>query len=126
MALLSKDKKLLPATPLVTDNKKLVPSVTGVLRKGQDMFVVLEAYQPQSEKTQTKVATVSFYRGKVKAFEPAPLKISEGLNKAKAVPVSFSVPLAKLAPGRYTCQVNMLNPSAQKFAVWRLPLVLLP
>jgi VWFA-related protein len=121
-----KDKKLLAANPLVQDGQKLIPSVTRVFRKDQDMFVFLEAYQPAAEKTQLMVATVSFYRGKVKAFETAPLKISDGLNKAKAVPVSFSVPLAKLQPGRYTCQVSVLDPSAQKFAVWRSPMVLLP
>ncbi|MEO8595173.1 MAG: hypothetical protein ABI759_17770 [Candidatus Solibacter sp.] len=32
----------------------------------------------------------------------------------------------KLEPGRYTCQVNVLNPSEQKFAVWRSRMVLLP
>jgi len=122
----NKDKKLIAASPLVQDNKKLVPSVTRVFRKDQDMLVFLEAYQPQAEKTQLMVATVSFYRGKVKAFETAPLQISDGLNKSKAVPVSLSVPLGKLQPGRYTCQVNVLNPSAQKFAVWRSPMVLLP
>ena len=121
-----KDKKLIEANPLVRDNQKLVPSVTRVFRKDQEMLVFLEAYQPAAEKTQLMVATVSFYRGKVKAFETAPLKITDGLNKAKAVPVSFSVPLTKLTPGRYTCQVNVLNPSAQKFAVWRSPMVLLP
>jgi hypothetical protein len=90
------------------------------------MYVYLEAYQPAAEKTQL-MATVSFYRGRVKAFETAPLQIRDGLNlKSKAVPVSFSVPLAKLQPGRYTCQVSVLNPSAQKFAVWRSPMVLLP
>ncbi|MCX6618478.1 MAG: hypothetical protein NTZ98_20580 [Acidobacteria bacterium] len=91
------------------------------------MYVYLEAYQPAAETTQFLVATVSFYRGKVKAFETAPLKITDGLNpKSKAVPVRFSVPLAKLQPGRYTCQVSVLQPSAQKFAVWRSPVVLLP
>jgi len=57
----------------------------------------------------------------------APLKISDGLNsKSKAVPVSFSVPLSALQPGRYTCQVSVLQPLAQKFAVWRSPMALLP
>jgi hypothetical protein len=73
------------------------------------------------------VASLSFYRGKVKAFETAPLPIIQGLNdKTKAVPVSFTVPLAGLQPGRYTCQVNVLEPGVQKFAVWRSPVVLLP
>jgi hypothetical protein len=42
------------------------------------------------------------------------------------VPVSFSVPLATLQPGRYTCQVSVLHPAAQKLAVWRSTMVLLP
>jgi VWFA-related protein len=122
-----RDKKLLAANPLIQDNQKLIPSVTRVFRKDQDMYVYLEAYQPAAEKTELMVASVSFYRGKVKAFETAPLKITAGLNaKSKAVPVGFSVPLGKLQPGRYTCQVNVLNPSEQKFAVWRSPMVVLP
>jgi hypothetical protein len=72
------------------------------------------------------VATVSFYRGSVKAFESAPLKVSDGLTKAKAVPMRFSLPLAKLQPGRYTCQVSVIEPGTQKFAVWRSPVVVLP
>jgi VWFA-related protein len=122
-----RDKKLLAANPLIQDNQKLIPSVTRVFRKDQDMYVYLEAYQPAAEKTELMVASVSFYRGKVKAFETAPLKITAGLNaKSKAVPVGFSVPLGKLQPGRYTCQVSVLNPSEQKFAVWRSPMALLP
>jgi hypothetical protein len=73
------------------------------------------------------VANVSFFRGKTKAFETAPLQITEGLNpKSKAVPLKFSVPLEKLQPGRYTCQVSVVNPAVQRFAVWRSPVVLLP
>jgi hypothetical protein len=91
------------------------------------MYVYLEAYQPSAQQTQFMVATVAFYRGKVKAFETAPLKVSEGLNaKSKAVPVSFSFPLEKLEAGRYTCQVSVVDPSVQKFAVWRSPIAVLP
>lgn len=122
-----RDRKLLAANPLIQDNQKLVPSVTRVFRRDQDMYVYLEAYQPGAEKTELMVASISFYRGKVKVFETAPLKITAGLNaKSKAVPVQFSVPLGKLQPGKYTCQVNVLNPAEQKFAVWRSAMVLLP
>lgn len=127
VASVEKNKKLIAANPLVQDNRKLIPSVTRVFRKSQDMYVYLEAYQPAATETEFMVATVSFYRGKVKAFETAPLTISEGLNpKSKSVPVSFSVPLGKLAPGKYICQVNVVDPGAQKFATWRSPMVLLP
>jgi hypothetical protein len=122
-----KNKKLIAANPLVQDRQKLIPSVTRVFRRDQDLYVYLEAYQPGVEKTQLMVATVSFYRGSVKTFESAPLEISDGLNaKSKAVPMRFSLPLAKLQPGRYTCQVSVIQPGVQKFAVWRSAMVVLP
>ena len=122
-----KNKKLLAANPLVQDGQKLIPSVTKVFRKDQNLYVYLEAYQPGAEKTQMMVASVSFFRGRIKAFESAPLRITDGLNaKAKSVPVRFSLPLDSLPPGRYTCQVNVIQPSAEKFAVWQSPVVLVP
>ena len=127
VATAERDRRLLTSDPLVQDGVKLVPSVTRVFKKDQDMYIYLEAYEPTAETTQPLVATVSFYRGKVKAFETAPLQVTEGLNaKSKALPVRFSVPMAKLQPGRYTCQVSVLDPTAQKFAFWRAPMVLLP
>jgi hypothetical protein len=127
LATAERDKRLVAANPLVQDGQKLVPSVTRVFRQGQEMYVYLEAYQPAAQTTQPMLATLSFYRGKVKAFESAPLQITDGLNlKSKAVPVSFRVPTEKLQPGRYTCQVSVLDPSAQKFAFWRSPMVVLP
>jgi hypothetical protein len=127
VATAERDRRLLTSDPLVQDGVKLVPSVTRVFKKDQDMYVYLEAYEPTAETTQPLVATVSFYRGKTKAFETAPLQVNEGLNaKSKALPVRFSVPMAKLQPGRYTCQVSVLDPTAQKFAFWRAPMVLVP
>jgi hypothetical protein len=127
VATAERDRRLLSSNPLVQDGLKLVPSVTRVFKKEQDMYVYLEAYEPTAETTQPLVATVSFYRGKVKAFETAPLQVTEGLNKtSKALPVRFSVPMAKLQPGRYTCQVSVLDPTAKKFAFWRAAMVLVP
>src|SRR5579871_2234401 len=127
VATAERDKKLLEQHPLVQDGQKLIPSVTRVFRKDQNMYVYLEAYEPAAESTQPVMATLSFYRGKIKAFETEPLQVTEGLNpKTKALPLRFSVPLAKLQPGRYTCQVSVLDPAAQKFAFWRAPMVLLP
>jgi hypothetical protein len=40
--------------------------------------------------------------------------------------MSFSVPLDKFTPGRYTCQVSVIEPAAQRMAIWRSPMVLLP
>ncbi len=122
-----RDRRLIGASPLIQDDQKLIPSVTRVFRKESNMYVFLEAYQPEATTTQMMVASVAFYRGKTKAFETTPLEIREGLNPlSKAVPIRFSVPLNKLEPGRYTCQILVLNPETQKFAVQRAPIVLLP
>ena len=127
VATAEKDKKLLAQHPLVQEGQKLIPSVTRVFRKDQNLYVYLEAYEPAAQSTQPVMARVTFYRGKVKAFETDPLQVTDGLNpKTKAVQLKFSVPLAKLQPGRYTCQVSVLDPSAQKFAFWRAPMTLLP
>ena len=121
------DRRMFNFNPLVQDNQKLVPSVTRVFRKDQNMYVFLEAYQPAAEKTQPMIANLAFYRGRVKAFETEAMEIKEGLNPmTKAVPVRFSIPLSKLEPGRYICQVSVLDPTAAKFAFWRAPVVLLP
>jgi VWFA-related protein len=122
-----RDKKLLAQNPLIEGNTKLVPSVTRVFKKDQEMYVFLQAYEPEAQSTQPLVARVSFFKGKIPAFETAPVVISEGLDpKSKALPVKFSVPLSKLQPGRYTCQVSVLDPQGQKFAYWRAPIVMLP
>jgi VWFA-related protein len=122
-----KDKRLLANNPLIEDGKKLIPSVTRVFNKNQEMYVYLQAYEPSADTTRPLVASVSFIRGKVKTFETAPLQITEGLDpKSKALPVKFSVPLAKLAPGRYTVQVSVLDPDSQKFNFWRGPVVVTP
>jgi VWFA-related protein len=127
VATAEKDKKVLANHPLIQDGVKLVPSVTRVFRTDQNLYVYLEAYQPEAETTQPVMANVSFYRGKVKAFETDPLRVTDGLNpKTKAVPLRFSVPLAKLEPGKYTCQVSVFDPAAQKFAFWRAPIMVLP
>ena len=70
---------------------------------------------------------MSFYRGQNKAFETAPLSVSEASsNRLKTMPLRFSLALAKLPPGRYNCQVTVLDPSTQKAAFWQAPVVLVP
>jgi VWFA-related protein len=127
VAVAERDKKLLAANPLVKDGEKLVPSVTRVFRTDQEMYIYLEAYQPMAQSTEPLIASVSFFRGRQKAFETEPLQVTEGLNlKTKAVPIRFSLPLNKLLPGRYICQVSVLDPTSRKFAFWRARVVVIP
>jgi hypothetical protein len=42
------------------------------------------------------------------------------------LPLRFSLSLAKLTPGEYTCQVTVLDPTGQKAAFWQAPIMLIP
>lgn len=113
------------ANPLVHDGRKLVPSVTRVFSRGRDLYVFAQAYQRGADATRPLVAFVSFYRGDVKAFETAPMLVTEGLDvKTKAVPLRFSVPLESFATGRYDCQVTVIDPTGEKIGFWRAPIVI--
>ena len=112
--------------PLFQDGKQLIPSVTRVFNKSQEMYVYLEAYEPNATASATEplYATVTFFHGKDKAFETDPLQVSTGLNdKSKALPLRFSLPLSGIKPGNYTCQVNVLDPTAGKYSIWRSGIV---
>ena len=119
-------KKDLEADPLIQDGQKLVPSITRVYRKNQSLYVYLEVYDPASTPTPSVSAVLTFYRGSVKAFETSPVRVSQlALKRNAALPVQFQVPLGKLLPGRYTCQVNLIDEQAKRFAFPRSELVLL-
>jgi VWFA-related protein len=125
-ALKDKDKPEV-TNPLVADGQKLIPSITRVFSKGKDLYVYLQAYEPTAANVEPLVAFVTFYRGPTKVFETAPLPVSDGLpNKLKTVPLKFSLSLAKLVPGEYSCQVTVLDPTTQKAAFWQAPVMLIP
>jgi hypothetical protein len=47
-----------------------------------------------------------------RAFDTTPLAVTDGLDaKTKAVPLRFSIPLESVPPGRYDCQVTVLDPN---------------
>jgi hypothetical protein len=121
------DAEVAALNPLVHDGQRLLPSVTRVFSRSRDLYVYLEAYQRDATAMRPLVAMLSLFRGEEKAFETAPLPIVGGLHpKSKAVPVKFSVPLAGVEPGRYDCQVTVIDPGTQKAAFWRMPLVVVP
>jgi hypothetical protein len=113
------------ANPLVQEGMKLVPSVTRVFSKSRDMFIYLQAYQPGAQAVNPLVAFVTFYRGQTKAFETPPLPVTEGLsNFLKTVPLKFDLALSQLTPGKYNCQITVLDPAGQKAAFWQAPVLL--
>ncbi len=121
-----KDKEQ-AANPLVQDGQKLIPSVTRVFSRSRDMYVYLQAYEPGAAEVKPLVAFVTFYRGRLKAFETPPLPVAEATaSRLKTVPLRFNLGLGKLPAGRYTCQVTVVDPGAQKAAFWQAPVMLVP
>jgi VWFA-related protein len=115
------------ANPLVRDGQKLIPSVTRVFRQDHTMFVYLQAYEQSAAEAQPVVAVVGFYRGAEKAFETRPIQVAgPSAARMKAIPLQFDIPLGRLAPGEYDCQVTVLDPAGQKAAFWRAPVALVP
>jgi VWFA-related protein len=125
-ALKKKDREE-TANPLVQDGKKMIPSVTRVFSKSRDMYVYFQAYEQGAPSFQPLVAYVSFYQAQRKAFETQPIEVRAGLNnRVKTMPLSFSIALKQLPPGKYDCQVTVLDPTRQKGAFWRAPVMLVP
>jgi hypothetical protein len=106
--------------PLVQEGMKLIPSVTRVFTRNQDMYIYLQAYQQNVDAAHPLVAFVTFYRGQEKAFETPPMQVTESLNnRLKTMPLKFSFSLQKLPPGEYLCQVTVLDPMGEKAAFWQ-------
>ncbi len=115
------------ANPLVRHGEKLVPSVTRVFTTQQGMHVYLEAYQQGAAAAHPLVAVVSFYRGQRKALETPPVEVAAASNnRLKTMSLGFDIPLHALAPGKYECQVTVLDPVGDKAAFWQAPVVLIP
>jgi VWFA-related protein len=98
--------------PLVYDGEKLFPSVTRVFSRAREMFVYVQAYERTATTTQPLVAFVSFFRDGHKVLETEPLRLS--------------IPLDGLDPGRYDCQVTVLEPTGRKAAFWQAPIAVVP
>jgi VWFA-related protein len=121
--------------PLQVGNRSVLPSVTRVFRTNQTLSVYLESYagkttarangQPAvaSAATPPSVALVFFRRGK-KFAEAGPFtgKLEKG-SEPKAI-YFVQIPLEKFPTGRYTMQVNVLDPALDQVAFARVPLAI--
>jgi hypothetical protein len=120
-----KNQVLHTVNPLVQEGQKLIPSVTRVFRKAKPMYVYLQAYQQGAEPPHPLAAFVTFYRGDAKAFETAPVTVTERVaNRLNTMPIKLSIPIDKLATGEYRLQVTVLDPNAQAAAFWQTSVML--
>jgi VWFA-related protein len=123
-----KVKKKTDLHPLVQDGQKLIPSITRVFRRDQNLYVYFEVYYPTldpQEKTPSLAAGVSFFKGNGKVFESAAIRAAAP-SRPQTVSFQIQAPLARFAPGEYLCQVNVVDELGGKFAFRRTPLVVVP
>ena len=60
------------------------------------------------------------------ALDTDPVGVSDGWDPAsRAVPIRLTVSLATLQPGSYDCQVTILDPTGNRAAFWRAPIVVI-
>jgi len=120
------NKKLLNEHPLVDNGQKLIPDITRVFRKNQKLYVYFEVYDPGTLATPSVSAELMMFRGKSKVFESEPVRVTKSKSgHPNTLAFEFQMPLANIPPGRYTCQVNVIDEQARKFGFARAPLVVL-
>ncbi len=117
-------KKLVAANPLIADGQELLPDITKVFRPGQSILAYVEVYDPtipdsmpENFRRANIQASLSLYQDNKKVFESAPVRANR-LNESRdaTLPVWLQVPLDKISPGKYDCQVNLIDEFGRKFA----------
>ncbi|MGH9393935.1 MAG: VWA domain-containing protein, partial [Terriglobales bacterium] len=119
------------ANPLVTSAGELMPSVTRVFHHGSSIYVYLQAYEHPPAAAAPLIAYVSFYQNKSQVWSQAWQSPPEPQNyapqgRAGAVPINFTIPANTLAPGRYTCQITVLDPATQHANLSRMEVEVVP
>ncbi|HKW99294.1 MAG TPA: VWA domain-containing protein [Bryobacteraceae bacterium] len=127
-------KQLIEQNPLVdSSGQKIVPNVLRIFQPGQDMFVYLELYDPNvpenlppNVRVTSVAADLALYQGNRKVLETPPVRVNRpDARRTSVIPLHLDVPLKNLEPGKYVCQINVIDELGRKFAFPRTPVVLL-
>lgn len=112
--------------PLIKNGEQLIPNVTHIVGKDQKLLFYYEVYDPAAADNAPDVrSSLAFYKGKVKVFETPIISRTEIDDPGRKASVfQLEVPPGSLPPGLYTCQVNIIDSVASKFAFPRLQFVL--
>jgi len=126
-------KKLVENNPLIADGKKLVPNVTKVFRVNQNLLVYVEVYEPnipdflpENFKRASISASLALYKDDKKIFESPSVRANRlAENRSGTLPVWLQMSMAKIPPGTYDAQVNLIDEFGKKFAFPRTSLAVL-
>jgi VWFA-related protein len=113
---------------LVRNGQEYVPNISHVFRQDQHMYLLYEVYDPAKEKPSENepkgsksginlMSSLELIQGATKVYE-TPLVQAKAINVAgrDAVAIELDVPLDKLKPGQYICQLNVIDDAAGSFA----------
>jgi VWFA-related protein len=114
--------------PLVRNGEEYVPNISHVFRQDQHLYLLYEIYAPAREKPASDAAkgtkpginllsSLELIQGSTKVYE-TPLVQAKAINVEgrDAVSIELDVPLAKLKPGSYVCQLNVIDDAGGSFA----------
>jgi VWFA-related protein len=122
-------RKEATANPLIVGDEKMIPNITRVFRRSQSLYVTFDVYDARpdpadAKRRRVRVSMSLFNQNGHKAFEVGPIDANQlAGTRPEAVPVQLKVPLKDLAPGRYVCQLNVIDEVGRKFAFPRTPFV---
>lgn len=126
---------------LVVGSRAVLPSVTRVFRTNQTLSIYLESYGGKAAAASPNgsaggaaaggnsppAVAVVFFRGGRRFAEAGPFVGKIQKSSGERAVYFAQIPLEKFPPGRYTLQVNVLDPSSHRAAFARSPLaVVLP
>jgi hypothetical protein len=126
-------KKLLAQNPLIQDGQELIPNVTRVFHAHETVQVYVEVYDPavpaqmpENFRRADVMASVSLFQNDQKVFETQPVRSGRfSAGREATSPLWLQVPLGDLKPGKYICQVNLIDAVGRRFAFPRAALAIL-
>lgn len=119
--------KAAAVNPLVTEGKKLIPSVTRVFSSVRDLYIYLQGYEQNTDPAKALVAYASFYKDNQKVYEtPAITSTPQLTARVTPVPLNFAIAPGALPTGEYICQVTVLDPTGAKSSFWRAAMKVVP
>ena len=112
------------SNPLQRDGQELVANVARVVTAAQPMVFYYEVYDPGKAAAPVRVlSNLAFYKGSQRVLQTELVTAQQvNVTDRKAVSFEMIVPAGALAPGLYTCQVNVIDDTAGTFAFPRFQL----
>jgi VWFA-related protein len=126
--------------PLARNGQELVPNISHVFTPDQHLYVYYEVYDPEKARMEATaenslpkaknpvrvISSIEFLQDDAKAFETPELEVRDLSSDRRAAVFQIDVPLQKLRPGYYMCQLNIIDDASGTFTFPRFPILIKP